>query len=103
MYTNIDPTEGTEVLKLYLNKYKDKVKDEVTNIELILLLTRLVMNNNVFQFGDTYWLQKIGTAMGTPCACVYAMIFFAWFEQTRIQIKYKNNLVMYKRQIDDIF
>jgi hypothetical protein len=103
MYTNIDPTEGIEVLELYLNKYKDEVKDEVTNIELILSLTNLVMNNNVFQFGDTYWLQKIGTAMGTPCACVYAMIFFAWFERTRIQIKYKNNLIMYKRQIDDIF
>ena len=27
---------------------------------------RLLMTNNVFKFGDTYWLQKVGTSMGAP-------------------------------------
>ena len=29
---------------------------------------RLLITNNVFQFGDMYWLQKVGTSMGAPPA-----------------------------------
>ena len=61
------------------------------------------MTTNVFQFGTSWWIQLIGTAMGTPCACIYATIFFAYFERTRIMQKYQNNLLFYRRQIDDIF
>ena len=61
------------------------------------------MKNNVFQFGSTWWKQIVGTAMGTPCACIYATIFFAYFERKFIIPKYKQNLILYKRQIDDIF
>ena len=102
MYTNIDPDEGIDVLKKYLTLYKTEIKESV-NIEFICALTHLVMTTNVFQFGDTWWHQKIGTAMGTPCACIYATIFFAWFERQNILTKYKKNLLLYKRQIDDIF
>ena len=61
------------------------------------------MNYNIFQFGSSWWHQTIGTAMGTPCACIYATIFFAYYERKYILSKYKNNLLFYKRQIDDIF
>ena len=60
------------------------------------------MTHNIFQFGDTFWAQQIGTAMGTPVACIYATIFFAWFEKTYILPKFKDNLLFYVRQIDDI-
>ena len=60
------------------------------------------MKNNVFQFGDTYWLQLIGTAMGTPPAPTYANLVFA-FHQNTIVPKYPTHLVLYKRYIDDIF
>ena len=103
MYTNIDPGEGIEVLVKYLTKYNKEAKGKAINIQLMHELIKLVMHNNVFQFGDSYWLQEIGTAMGTPCACIYATIFFAWFEREFILQKYKDNLLFYKRQIDDIF
>ena len=45
----------------------------------------------------------MGTAMGTPCACIYASVFFAYFEMKYILKKYKNNFILYKRQIDNIF
>jgi hypothetical protein len=48
-------------------------------------------------------IKKIGTAMGTPCACIYATIFFAWFERQYILKKYRKNLMLYCRQINDIF
>ena len=102
MYTNIDPDEGLRTLKKYINTYKDEIKGTI-NSELICDMTELVMRNNVFQFGNTWWHQQVGTAMGTPCACIYATIFFAWFERQHILKKYQNNLLLYKRQIDDIF
>ena len=76
---------------------------EKVNIELICELTNLVMSNNIFQFGGTWLHQKIGTAIGTPCICIYATIFFAWFECQYILTKYKQNLMLYIRQINDIF
>ena len=42
---------------------------------------RLLMTNNVFQFGGTYWLQKLGTAMGAPPAPPWATIFFGIHEE----------------------
>lgn len=53
-------------------------------------------------FCDTWSTQLIGTAMGTPCACIYATIFFSWFERTIILPKYHQHILLYKRQIDDI-
>ena len=61
------------------------------------------MENCVFKFGETFWLQLIGTAMGTPVACIYAILFFAYYERTILLQKYKRNLLFYVRQIDDIF
>ena len=60
------------------------------------------MKNSVFQFGDTFWLQKKGTAMGTPPAPTYANLFFA-IHENRILPKYSTNIRTYKRYIDDIF
>lgn len=60
------------------------------------------MKNNIFQFGNIWWLQQIGTAMGTPCACVYTTTFFVWFEREKIMVKYKNKFQFYCGQIDDI-
>ena len=61
------------------------------------------MTSNVFKFGKTFWHQLIGTAMGTPCACAYATIFFAYFERTNLIPRFEKNLIFYVRFIDDIF
>ena len=61
------------------------------------------MTCNTFEFGNTYWKQVDGTAMGTPCACNYATIVFAYYERTQILPTFKKNLLLYVRYIDDIF
>ena len=101
MYTNINIDEGIQAIRNYLAEYKPpnvNIHDDT-----ICDLLSLVMNYNIFQFGSSWWHQTIGTAMGTPCACIYATIFFAYYERKYILSKYKNNLLFYKRQIDDIF
>ena len=100
MYTNINPQAGVKTLHRYLQKYDPMDK---CNRRFICQLLMLILYNNVFQFGDTYWVQLVGTAMGTPMACIYATIFFAYYEQTILLPKYKKNILFFRHQIDDIF
>ena len=102
MYTNINPNEGLPTIEKYLNKYKHEC-NSLPPIQFLMQLLTLVMKVNVFTFGNTWWTQLIGTAMGTPCACIYATIFYSWFERTYLLPKYHHHLLLYKRQIDDIF
>ena len=62
---------------------------------------RLLMTNNVFQFGDTYWLQKVGTAMGVPPAPPWATIFFGIHEET-VLAQFRDRLQLYCCFIDDV-
>ena len=41
----------------------------------------LLMTNNVFQFGETYLLHKVGTVMGEPPAPPWATIFVGIHEE----------------------
>ena len=55
---------------------------------------RLIMTNNVFQFGDRYWLQKVGTEMGVPPAPPWATIFFGIHEETVLtQLELVSNFI----------
>ena len=104
MYSNIHPAEALPKMEAYLQLFGHELKSFCKlQIEFVIKLTRLVMLNNVFKFGDTWWKQTVGTAMGTSCACVYATVVFAFEERTIIQTKYNKNLGFYKRKIDDIF
>jgi hypothetical protein len=80
---------------------------------LVLAATELVMTYNVFQFDDTFWHQISGTAMGTPVACAFATIYYAYHEETFYLKKYHPAyqsttqessaapLLLYSRLIDD--
>ena len=62
MYTNIDTFYACHAIRNFLqtqNQFKDHP------LPAILGTIDLIMNNNIFQFGDCYFLQKTGTAMGT--------------------------------------
>ena len=102
MYSNISTKEGIHNITTYLNKFSSE-SDRHFPIDLVCSLLEVVMQNNIFKFGTTWWQQLDGTAMGTPCACIYATLFFGLHERQLLLTKYKENLLLYKRQIDDIF
>ena len=52
-------------------------------------------NEKKIKFGNTWRIQNIGTAMGTPCVCAYATIFFAYFERKNIIPLFAKNLILY--------
>ena len=59
------------------------------------------MGSNIFEFGDTAWRQRNGTAMGTSCAVNYAFLYVGLLEILEILPDFKPWLLYYGRYIDD--
>ena len=99
MYTNIDTTHALAVIQQYI-KQQPSIYATIHEQNAAIEGLTLIMKNNIFQFGDTYWLQLNGTAMGVSPSCAYATLYFAVHEQKLL--KYFPELSFYKRFIDDI-
>ena len=69
--------------------------------EVLMDALRLLMTNNMFQLGDTYWLQKVGTEMRAPPAPPWATIFFGIHEE-RVLAQFGDKLQLYHRFINDV-
>ena len=61
----------------------------------------IIMKENIFQFGDTHWLQKIGCAMGTSAAVNYAYLYVGLLEMDSLMDDFKECMPYYRRFIDD--
>ena len=73
--------------------------------EFLIKLLRLVLTNNIFEFNREFWLQLLGTAMGTRVAPTYANIFMNRLEKAMLQHcpeHLKHLIFSWKRFIDDI-
>jgi hypothetical protein len=99
MYTNISTTHALSAIRRHLLITKSNLLTRLDSAMLQAL--ELVMKNNVFEFGDTYWHQIDGTAMGVSPSCAYATLYFSAHENS-LKDKYEE-IVFFKRYIDDIF
>ena len=61
------------------------------------------MSNNLFEWGDMYFLQLIGTAMGTSAAVMWATLYFAYHEEHTLIPEHGHKMLYFRRFIDDIF
>jgi len=102
MYTNIDSNTGITSIRDFITTNISQLPQDFPT-DLFLQTLKIVMENNVFEFAGSYWLQLIGTAMGTPAACAYATISYGQHENSVILPNYAQQLLYYKRYIDDIF
>ena len=104
MYTNIHLGHALPSLEEFLC-HSPLGKEIVCKVGLCLAMIlhalELVMNNNVFAFGDTFWLQTAGTAMGIPPAPTWATIYYCLCEI--LVIPEFDELRFYRRYIDDRF
>jgi hypothetical protein len=80
MYTNIEPAVGIAAVKAWLSEYKSELPKGFPSCIIIEALD-LVMTRNTSQFDDTFWQQFIGTAMVTPCVCVYSTVAYGYHER----------------------
>jgi hypothetical protein len=97
MYTNINTGHALKVIATFLESHP--LACGLPANALIAAL-ELVMRHNIFQFGDTYWHQLCGTAMGTPPTVIYATLYYAIHELS-MPASFKLCLALYKRYIDD--
>ena len=102
MYTNIHLSHALPVLTQFLKTTelgKLCVEKSKINPNVIITVLEIVMQNNIFAFGDTFWQQTAGTAMGTPPAPTWATIYFCIWEL--IIIPEFNELIFNTRYIKD--
>ncbi len=98
MYTNITTSIGVNNVKQLMDLHLPSNYPK----ELILTILTSIMDNNIFAFGNTFWLQTSGAAMGTPVACSYATTSYGNHENLHILPNFTANLFYYKRYINDI-
>ena len=98
MYTNIRTQAAMIIITKYLKEYQDdKELPPSTTVEALQFL----MDFNIFRFGDSYFQQVEGAAMGAPPAPPYANLFFNKKEETLLPAF--PEITFYKRYIDDVF
>jgi len=104
MYTNIDTEHALDIIGKWLDKLDREGKlPWGFPLEAVKEAMTLVMQNNIFEWGDLRFLQLLGTAMGTSAACMWATIYFGVHESTTLMPRFGNHLLLYCRFIDDIF
>jgi hypothetical protein len=95
MYTNINTKHALAVIGDYLRHHRHIGIDAKALIRGLTIL----MEHNVFCFGDVYFVQQTGTAMGTPPAPPYATLYFYIHERSVIPMF--PEIKAYRRLIDD--
>jgi hypothetical protein len=104
MYPNIDIDHALQIMKNWFSTIN--AAQHGLHPESILDALNLVMRFNIMQFGDSYFLQLIGTAMGTSVAVMFANLYFGWHEREVILPKYRDTLKRvyhHSRFIDDVW
>ena len=98
MYTCIDTAHGLAILRQFLEELEAQGDLPVHfNIDLIVEAAALVMRWNIFEYGNCYFQQLRGTAMGTPAAVMWSIIYYWWHEKHTLIPKYGNKLLLLKR------
>lgn len=98
LYTNIPHEGGMEGCRYFLSRGGRSINV----VEIIMKFIGLILNCNIFGFGNAHYLQKCGTAMGTKMAPSYANLFMGFVEKDLLERCEKKPLVWF-RYIDDIF
>ena len=102
-YTNVPIADAIRSLRSSMQVISPSAGVDMT---AVADLAEVVMHTNCFRFGQKYFHQQDGVAMGTPCAPSFANCYLAARESQSIQIldacRNVDGLIHYARYIDDI-
>lgn len=99
MYTNIEVDHAMTIIPTFL-RTSPLCNGRPT--KTIIKALEIILCNNLFQFGNTFWKQSTGVAIGTPPACCIAMLYYG-IHELRFVPTLSHSLLLYQRYIDDGF
>ena len=102
LYPNIDQAEGASACEEVLNSRRNMSFPT----DLLKRLILLVLQSNCMRFGNQFFQQVKGTAMGTPMAVSFANIFMTKFECSMLdnyEREHQRRPHLWLRFIDDVF
>ena len=102
MYNNIDTDHACTVIGAWLDELAPHIGKDFP-IDAIKVAMHHIMRNNIFEWGTLYFLQLLGTAMGTSAAVMWATLYFGYHETKSLIPTFGNYFLYFKRFIDDIF
>jgi hypothetical protein len=83
MHSNIDTKHVIDSMSNWFKPHEQDTGPDFP-MEFMLKGLRLIMDNNFFKLGDTWFHQNKGSAMGTSPACAFATAHCSCHEETRI-------------------
>jgi hypothetical protein len=98
MYSNINTYHALYIVARWLELHSNDIPSDFPTDKVLKGLF-IIMKSNVFTFGNRFWLQRNGTAMGTSCACAYATIYYSFHEE--MVLLNNPHVSFYVRLIDD--
>lgn len=98
MFNNIPHDHAFEVIPNFLRNHD--LCTDLQNADAIATALELIIRNNMFKFGNLFFQQECGTAMGCPPGTSYANIYIGIFELDLIP-HFDNNLRLWRRFVDD--
>lgn len=91
LYTMI-PRDGTlAALGRFLIKHSQNGKINQMSVDILMKMTRLVLNTNCFAFQNKYYQQIRGGAMGSPLTMTLANIYMYEWEQSLVEYQQLHN------------
>ena len=100
MCANMIIEEILDRARKLLNEPFMNINDNFPKEELLEAI-ELILANNAFQYGDAYWLQQIGAAMGNPAAYILAAFYFTHQELFQLLPIFSKWMMDCMRYLDD--
>jgi hypothetical protein len=99
MYTSIPINKLVNIIHRSLTH--NNIPDE--HIHEITTLTKVILDQNYFQYNNELYSQNEGLAMGAPTSSILAEIYIQYLEHNGIiQILQNHHIIDYYRYVDDI-
>ncbi|XP_077137236.1 uncharacterized protein LOC143798719 [Ranitomeya variabilis] len=100
LYTSIQHKSGIRAVEKKLSTIEVSLEGQ----RFLLKLLEIILRRSYFLFGDTYYSQQRGTAMGASMAPAYANLVMSVLEEDLVYVSHHLQHVMaWWRYIDDIF
>ncbi|GJP35133.1 hypothetical protein CLOM_g19648, partial [Closterium sp. NIES-68] len=103
LYPSIPIDAGISCIERWLFRLVGLGRVAVRVADALVQLLGLVMRQNHLEFGGRFWRQVRGTAMGTPVAVIYAVLFMAWLDERLLETEPELSqfVLLHRRFIDD--